>query len=76
VVPAQSDGGASKIPDRMGNGGERLVSREEAPVDVNSRYGAPRVVFPPLNQNSSPPPVENVSPTGPWRVFSNPFARV
>ena len=65
VVPAQSDGGASKIPDRMGDGGERLVSREEAPVDVNSGSGAPRLVFPPLNQNSSPPPVESVSPTGP-----------
>ena len=67
VVPAQSDGGASKIPDRMppGDGGEKLVSREEAPVDVNSRSGASRVVFPPLNQNSSPPPVASVSPTGP-----------
>ena len=67
VVPAQSAGGASKIPDRMppGDGGEKLVSREEAPVDVNSRSGASRVVFPPLNQNSSPPPVASVSPTGP-----------
>ena len=66
VVPAQSDGGASKTPDRMpsGDGGEKLVSREEAPVDVNSRSGAPRVVFPTLNQNSSPPPVASVSPTG------------
>ena len=67
VVPAQSDGGASKIPDRMppGDAGEKLVSREEAPVDVNSRSGASRVVFSPLNQNSSPPPVASVSPTGP-----------
>ena len=67
VVPAQSDGGASKIPDRMppGGGGEKLVSREEAPVDVNSRSGASRVEFPPLNQNSSPPPAASVSPTGP-----------
>ena len=67
VVPAQSDGGASKVPDRMppGDGGEKLVSREEAPVDVNSRSGASLVVFPPLNQNSSPPPVASVSPTGP-----------
>jgi len=66
VVPAQSDGGTSKTPDRMpaGDGGEKLVSREEAPVDVNSRSGAPRVVFPQLNQNSSPPPVASVSPTG------------
>ena len=67
VVPAQSDGGASKIPDRMppGDGGEKLVSREEAPVDINSRSGASLVEFPPLNQNSSPPPVASVSPTGP-----------
>ena len=59
IVPAQSDAGASKTPDRMpsGDGGEKLVSREEAPVDVNSRSGAPRVVFPPLNQNGNPPPV-------------------
>jgi SPOR domain len=65
LVPAQSDGGA-KTPDRMppGDGGEKLVSREEAPVDVNSRSGAPRVVFPPLNQNSNPPQVASVSPTG------------
>ena len=67
VVPARSDGGASKIPDRMpsGGGGERLVLREEAPVDVNSRSGASRVEFPPLNQNRTPPPVGHVSPTGP-----------
>jgi hypothetical protein len=66
-VAAESDGGVSKSPDRMppGDGGERLVSREEAPVDVNSRSGASRVVFPPLNQNSSPPPVASGSPTGP-----------
>jgi hypothetical protein len=67
VVPAPSDGAASKSPDRMlpGDGGEKLVSREETPIDVNSRSGAPRVVFPPLNQNGSPPPVASVSPTGP-----------
>ena len=67
VVSAQSDGGASKIPDRMppGGGGERLVSREEAPVDINSRSGASLVEFPPLNENSSPPPAASVSPAGP-----------
>ena len=67
VVPAQTDGGASKIPDRMppGGGGEKLVSREEAPVDINSRSGASLVEFPPLNQNSSPPPVASVSPADP-----------
>ena len=64
VVPAQSDGGASKIPDRMppGYGGEKLASRDEAPVDVNSSSDASLVVFPPLNQNSSPPPVEFPGP--------------
>jgi hypothetical protein len=67
VVPTQSADGASKIPGRMpsGGGGERLVSREEAPVDVNSRSGASLVEIPPLNQNSSPPPIASVSPTGP-----------
>src|SRR4029453_16710281 len=66
VVPAQSDGGASKIPDRMppGDGGEKLISLDEAPADVNSKPGASLVVFPPLNQNSSPPPVASVSPPG------------
>ncbi len=65
VVPAQSDV-ASKTPDRLpsGDGGEKLVSREETPVDVNSRSGGPRVVFPPLNPNSNPPQVASVSPNG------------
>ena len=48
-----------------GDGGEKLVSREETPVDVNSRSGAPRVVFPPLNQNANPPPASSVSPSAP-----------
>ena len=47
-----------------GDGGEKLVSREEAPVDVNSKSG-PRVVFPPLNQNGSPPPVASVTTAAP-----------
>jgi len=50
VVPAPTDGGA-KLPDRMvsGDAAEKIVPREEAPVDVNARSG-PRVVFPPPNQ--------------------------
>jgi hypothetical protein len=62
VVPAPADAGAAKTPDRMvpGDGGEKIVSREETPVDVNSKSG-PRVVFPPLNQNGSPPPVASVA---------------
>lgn len=66
VVPAPGDSGAAKTPDRMvpGDGGEKIVSREETPVDVNSKAG-PRVVFPPLNQNGNPPPVSSVSPAAP-----------
>ena len=41
IVPAPADGAAAKTPDRMlpGDGGEKLVSREETPVDVNSKSG-------------------------------------
>ena len=65
VVPAQSDS-AAKAPDRMtfGDGNEKLVPREETPVDINARSG-PRVVFPPLNQNANPPSPASVSPSAP-----------
>src|SRR3979411_1760378 len=61
IVPAPADGTA-KLPDRLvsGDGTEKIVSREEAPVDVNARAG-PRVVFPPLNQNANPPPAASVA---------------
>ncbi|MCK1385165.1 SPOR domain-containing protein [Bradyrhizobium sp. 21] len=64
VVPAPSDPSA-KVPDRMvtGDGTEKIVPREEAPVDVNAKAGGPRVVFPPLNQNANPPTVASVSPS-------------
>src|SRR3954465_15473350 len=64
IVPAPSDSSA-KVPDRMvtGDGTEKIVPREEAPVDVNAQAGGPRVVFPPLNQNANPPPVASVSPS-------------
>jgi SPOR domain len=64
IVPAPSDGSA-KVPDRMsaGDGTEKIVPREEAPVDVNAKSG-PRVVFPPLNQNGSPPSAASVAPSG------------
>jgi hypothetical protein len=66
VVPAPTDAGATKTPDRMvpSDGGEKLVSREETPVDVNAKSG-PRVVFPPLNQNGNPPPVASVATVAP-----------
>jgi hypothetical protein len=64
VVPAPGDGSA-KVPDRMvpGDGTEKIVPREEAPVDINAKSGGPRVVFPPLNQNANPPPVASVAPS-------------
>jgi len=62
IVPAPADA-APKVPDRMaaGDGAEKIVPREEAPVDVNAKSG-PRVVFPPLNSNGSPPSVASVTP--------------
>jgi len=65
VVPAPADGSA-KLPDRMaaGDGTEKIVPREEAPVDVNAKAG-PRVVFPPLNQNGNPPSAASVAPSQP-----------
>lgn len=64
IVPAPTDSSA-KVPDRMasGDGTEKIVPREEAPVDVNAKAGGPRVVFPPLNQNATPPSVASVSPS-------------
>jgi hypothetical protein len=63
IVPAPADGSA-KVPDRMsaGDGTEKIVPREEAPVDVNAKSGA-RVVFPPLNQNGNPPSMASVAPS-------------
>jgi hypothetical protein len=67
IMPAPPDG-SPKVPDRlaMGDGTEKLVPREEAPVDVNTRSigGGPRVVFPQLNQNSNPPSPSSVAPNG------------
>jgi len=53
IIPAPADV-AAKVPDRMsaGDGTEKIVSREETPVDPNARTG-PRVVFPPLTPNGS-----------------------
>jgi hypothetical protein len=65
IMPAPADG-SSKLPDRMaaGDGTEKIVPREEAPVDPNTRSG-PRVVFPPLNQNGNPPSMASVAPSAP-----------
>jgi hypothetical protein len=63
VVPAPSGDGVAKVPDRMAAGGaEKIVPREEAPVDVNA---APRQVFPPPNQSTNPPTAAIVAPAKP-----------
>jgi hypothetical protein len=64
VVPAPGDANG-KVPDRLaaGDGSERIVPREEAPVDVNANTkSGPRMVFPPLNQNANPPSPASVAP--------------
>jgi hypothetical protein len=65
IIPAPADSG-TKAPDRMPTGGstEKIVPREETPVDLNAKNG-PRVVFPPFNQNVNPPPVVSVAPGAP-----------
>jgi hypothetical protein len=78
IVPAPGDG-ATKVPDRMapGDGTEKIVSREETPIDPN-RSG-PRVVFPPLTANGTapmptsviPPGVSTPAPNGANGTFSN-----
>jgi hypothetical protein len=55
LTPVPADG-ITKLPDRLGDQGEKMVSREETPVDVNTRSVSPRVVFPPTNQSSAAPP--------------------
>jgi hypothetical protein len=54
VPPTQSSDASGKINDRMGAGGgqERVMSREEQPIDINGRPA--RVVFPPTNQAATP----------------------
>jgi len=62
IIAAVPADGIPKLPDRLGDQGEKMVSREETPVDVNSRSISPRVVFPPLNQNGgAPAPASNAA---------------
>jgi hypothetical protein len=65
IVPTPADG-SGKLLDRMASadGTEKIVPREEAPVDLNGKSG-PRVVFPPLNPNANPPTAASVAPNGP-----------
>lgn len=67
IIPpsATASNDSGKSLDRVGSGGpERMVPREEQPVNVQdaTKAGGPRVVFPPLNQNANPPTTASVSP--------------
>jgi hypothetical protein len=76
VPPTQTSDASGKIVDRIGgsaNGPERVLSREEQPLDINGR-NSPRVVFPPLNQSGNAPsafPAPQAAPPAPQQVASN-----
>lgn len=55
--PAAADAGGKPIQDRLATDApEKIVSREEQPVNVQDATKAgPRVVLPPLNPNANPP---------------------
>jgi hypothetical protein len=71
IPPTQSGDASGKlIQDRMTGGAtERLVSREEQPIDLRDGKSGPRVIFPPLNQNPNPPPAASAAPLN--RPMSN-----
>ena len=56
IIPSPADV-SPKVPDRLGMSDrtEKMVSREETPVDMNTRSGGPRVVFPQMSQGGAPP---------------------
>jgi len=62
IPPGQGTDNPKQINDRVSDKNtERVVPREEQPVDLNART-SPRVVFPPLTQNNNPPTVASASP--------------
>lgn len=72
VPPTQTTDASGKIVDRIGGaaaGQERVLSREEQPIDISRN--APRVVFPPLNQNSNPPTLAATTQMAPPQAAAN-----
>jgi SPOR domain len=66
IMPAPAEV-STKVPDRLtsGDGNERIVSREETPIDPGTRSAGPRAVFPPFNPNGiapSPPAAMSGAP--------------
>ncbi|MGN6285972.1 MAG: SPOR domain-containing protein [Afipia sp.] len=65
IIPPSQSAENKPAQDRIGEKiAERVVSREEQPVDINAKSG-PRIVFPPLTRNAQPPNVTSVSPSSP-----------
>jgi hypothetical protein len=63
IPPSQSGDGSGKlIQDRMTGSTERLVSREEQPVDLKDGRSGPRVIFPMSGQGASSPPPASAPP--------------
>jgi hypothetical protein len=62
IIPAPADG-SGKVPDRMAanDGTEKIVPREEAPVDINAKSG-PRVVLQPMNPAAPAPTAAPAAP--------------
>lgn len=66
IVPPSQSAENKQVRDRIGEKiAERMVSREEQPVDINAKSAGPRIVFPPLTRNPQPPNVTSVSPSSP-----------
>jgi len=72
IVPA-TDPNSKPIQDRVGSAGEKIVPREEQPVEMRepARAGAPRVVFPNLAGQGGQPS-GNVAPVASAPVPSEP----
>ena len=72
IIPAPADASA-KVPDRMavGDGSEKIVSREETPIDPSTRPAGPRVVFPPLTPSAVVPGAAPTSSAGTGTFANN-----
>ncbi|HVX77269.1 MAG TPA: SPOR domain-containing protein [Bradyrhizobium sp.] len=67
IIPASATD-SNKVPDRLASadGTEKIVPREEAPVDVNASVNSgPQTIFPPPNQSQNPTAAANVTPGAP-----------
>jgi hypothetical protein len=67
IIPASATD-SNKVPDRLASadGTEKIVPREETPVDVNANVSStPRVVFPAPNPSQNPSAVASVAQTSP-----------